>query len=456
MKNSFKILSLIFALVLLFTSIPLTASARSIEEIEAEIAANEKELEEIAKNMESKEEYIDALEKQNKALDAQVAALEEKIAPIQKKINELDAEITELETSIATLESEIATIDAQIAEQNVIIDETYELLSKRLRAAYMAGETSELEIFLSATDFQDFLNRTELIRQVSKHDTDIVKDLEEQIDSLNKMVEDLTSKRNTLDESRQKLESDKAERESEKAVFDVEKAKLEKAIAKNEANIKKQNELIGSLNQDSAYVQKLINQALKEKEEASKELDKDIGNSGTSGSGTVDGSTEHGFKLSSKGTICPIQESGVKYSANFAQHCSRGTASVDLVSYKNRYVSNSFGSGTYWTTWGANLYAMADGVVVKSTYVSSTYGHYVSIDHGNGLNTTYAHMSVRNVSVGQTVQQGQIIGKVGNTGNCWPRPSSQNPAAGAHLHLEVRVNGNRVNPEPYIPIPVNS
>lgn len=440
---------------MLFASIPFSASARSLEDIEAEIAKNEKELEEIAKKTENKEEYIEKLEKQNKALDAQIAALEEKIAPIQKKIDELDAEITELETGIATLESEIATIDAQIAEQNVEIDATYELLSKRLRAAYMAGETSELEIFLSATDFQDFLNRTELIRQVSKHDTDIVKDLEAQISELNKMVEDLTAKRNTLDESRQKLESDKAERESERAVFDVEKAKLEKSIAKNEANIKKQNELIGSLNQDSAYVQKLINKALKEKEEASKELDKDLGNSGSSGDGSVSGSTNHGFKLSSKGTICPIQESGVKYSANFASHSARGTASVDLVSYKNRYVSNSHGSGTFWTTWGADLYAMADGVVVKSTYASSTYGHYVSIDHGNGLNTTYAHMSSRSVSVGQTVKQGQIIGKVGNTGNCWPRPSSSNPAAGSHLHLEVRVNGSRVNPEPYIPIPVN-
>lgn len=455
MKNSFKLLSVLFALVILFSSFTFPTSARSIEEIEAEIAANEKKLEELAKQKDKKEDYIEALEEQNKALDAQVAEIEKQVAPIKAKIEELDEEIKGLEEGIKALETEIAKVDAQIAEQNVIIDETYELLSKRLRAAYMAGETSELEIFLSATDFQDFLNRTEMIRQISKHDTAIVSDLEEQIDELNKMVEDLTTKRNDLDKSRQKLESDKAQRESEKAVYDEQIAKKEKVIAQNEANIKKQNEAIGSLNQESAYVKKLMEKARLEKEEASKELDKDIGNSGSSGSGTVSGSTGHGFKLSSKGTICPIQESGVKYSANFASHSARGTASVDLVSYKNRYVSNSFGSGTYWTTWGADLYAMADGVVVKSTYVSSTYGHYVSIDHGNGLNTTYAHMSSRSVTVGQTVKQGQKIGKVGNTGNCWPRPTSSNPAAGAHLHLEVRVNGNRVNPEPYIPIPVN-
>ncbi|MBR2455401.1 MAG: peptidoglycan DD-metalloendopeptidase family protein [Clostridia bacterium] len=454
MKTSLKILSVLFAFVMLFSSFTFPTSARSLADIEAEIEKNEKELEQMG----NRGDRVDTLEKiaeQRKVLDEQVQAIEDKIAPIQKNIDELNVQIEELESKIATLETEIATIDAQIAEQNVIIDETYELLSKRLRAAYMAGETSELEIFLSATDFQDFLNRTEMIRQISKHDTTIVSDLEEQIDGLNKMVEDLTTKRNDLDKSRQKLEADKAQREAEKAVYEQEKAKKEKAIAQNIAYERKENEIIGKMDQKSAYIQKLMEEARIAKEKESQEIDKDVGNSGSSGSGTVSGSTGHGFKLSSKGTICPIQESGVKYSANFASHSARGTASVDLVSYKNRYVSNSFGSGTYWTTWGANLYAMADGVVVKSTYVSSTYGHYVSIDHGNGLNTTYAHMSSRSVTVGQTVKQGQIIGKVGNTGNCWPRPNSSNPAAGAHLHLEVRVNGNRVNPEPYIPIPVN-
>lgn len=454
MKNSVKFLSVLFAVVMLFSSFTFPTSARSLADIEAEIAKNEKELEQMG----NRGDRVDTLEKiaeQRKVLDEQVEAIEEKIAPIQKNIDELNVQIEELESKIATLETEIATIDAQIAEQNVIIDETYELLSKRLRAAYMAGETSELEIFLSATDFQDFLNRTELIRQISKHDTAIVSDLEEQIDGLNKMVEDLTAKRNDLDKSRQKLEADKAQREAEKAVYEQEKAKKEKAIAQNIAYERKENEIIGKMDQKSAYIQKLMEEARIAKEKESQEIDKDVGNSGSSGSGTVSGSTGHNFKLSKKGTICPIQESGVKYSANFASHSARGTASVDLVSYKNRRVSNSFGSGTYWTTWGADLYAMADGVVVKSTYVSSTYGHYVSIDHGNGLNTLYAHMSSRNVTVGQTVKQGQIIGKVGNTGNCWPRPNSSNPAAGAHLHLEVRVNGNRVNPEPYIPIPVN-
>lgn len=454
MKNSFKLLSVIFAFVILFSSFVFPTSARSLADIEADIAANEKKLEELAKQKDKKEDYIEALEAQNKALDAQINEIEKQVAPIRKKIQELNEEIEALQASITTLETEIATIDAQIAEQNVKIDETYELLSKRLRAAYMAGETSELEIFLSATDFQDFLNRTELIRQISKHDTAIVSDLEEQINGLNKMVEDLKVKRDELDKSRQKVEADKAQRESEKAVYDEQIAKKEKVIRQNQANINKQNEVIGSLDQDSAYVKKLLAQDLKAKEEASKEIDKELANSGSSGDGTVSGSTGHNFRVSSKGTICPIQESGVQFSANYREHIVDGLPAVDLVSYKNRYVSNSYGSGTYWTTWGAKLYAMADGTVIKAVYQSTSYGNHVIIDHGNGLSTLYAHMSTMNVSVGDKVKQGQNIGTVGNTGKCIPRPTAANPAGGAHLHLEVRVNGNRVNPESYLPSPM--
>ena len=69
----------------------------------------------------------------------------------------------------------------------------------------------------------------------------------------------------------------------------------------------------------------------------------------------------------------------------------------------------------------------------------SSYGNYVVIDHGNGNSTLYAHMSSRAVSEGQIVTQGQVIGYVGSTGS----------STGNHLHLEVRVNYNRVDPEQF-------
>ena len=64
----------------------------------------------------------------------------------------------------------------------------------------------------------------------------------------------------------------------------------------------------------------------------------------------------------------------------------------------------------------------------------------ILISHGNGLQTLYGHCSVLNVSKGQAVTQGQIIGKVGTTGN----------VTGPHLHLEVRINGVLYNPQNYV------
>ena len=67
--------------------------------------------------------------------------------------------------------------------------------------------------------------------------------------------------------------------------------------------------------------------------------------------------------------------------------------------------------------------------------------------------TLYGHMKPgsRTVSAGQKVKQGQVIGTVGNTGNCKPRPTASNPTQGTHLHFEVRIKGLPVNPIPYLP-----
>jgi murein DD-endopeptidase MepM/ murein hydrolase activator NlpD len=229
----------------------------------------------------------------------------------------------------------------------------------------------------------------------------------------------------------------------------MDKEKAEKA--KNDANMKKQNAIIGKLDQNSAEYQKLLEQAEREKAEFAAQLDKEINNEGSKGDGTVvNGEINHNFRVSKKGLISPIQEPSVYYSATYSQHSSRGTASVDLCGPANRVINGK----TYYTTKGAKFYAVADGVVTKSSYIASSNGHYINIDHGNGLSSLGAHLDARYVSVGDKVKQGQVIGLVGNTGNCWPRPTESNPVAGSHLHFEMRLNGNRINPEIYLPSPL--
>ena len=87
---------------------------------------------------------------------------------------------------------------------------------------------------------------------------------------------------------------------------------------------------------------------------------------------------------------------------------------------------------------GTPILAAADGVVTVANGLDSwggSYGYYIQIDHGGGLETLYAHCSSICVTTGQQVQAGQVIGYVGHTGR----------ATGSHLHLEVSVDGNRAD-----------
>ena len=451
MKTSTKIFSVLVAFILIFTAIPFSASARTIDDINADIEKYEKEIASNDKNQKDTKKKIESLQEISRLLDQKIGALEKEMAPIQKKIDELTAEIDEFEADIKGLESEIDEINVEVEKQNEEIDGTQELLKKRMRASYMAGETSELEIFLSATDFSDFLARTEFIRQVAKHDTAIISALQEQIDVLKGMIDDLDVKREEIETKQSAVEANRAEYEAEMAVLDVKMSELESSQSENESNLKEQNRLLSKYNQQDSYYQSLIAKAEKEKAEFSASLDQQIGSSGSSGNGVIDnGNVSHSFRVSSRGFICPLQDGAVQYSATFASHSARGTASVDFVAPKNRVVNGK----TYYTTKGAKLYAAASGTVTISTYAASSYGNYVNIDHGNGMSSLYAHMDARYVSVGTKVKQGQVIGLAGNTGNCWPRPSESNPVAGSHLHFEMRKNGSRVNPELYMPSPL--
>ncbi len=90
---------------------------------------------------------------------------------------------------------------------------------------------------------------------------------------------------------------------------------------------------------------------------------------------------------------------------------------------------------------GDPIYSVDNGVIVYAGWNNWGYGNMVVVNHGNGWQTLYAHMSAYNVYCGQNVFQGSVIGAIGSTGN----------STGSHLHYEMMYNGTKVNPWDYLP-----
>lgn len=121
--------------------------------------------------------------------------------------------------------------------------------------------------------------------------------------------------------------------------------------------------------------------------------------------------------------------------ADWRQHVTSGYG------YRTVPYSGFHGGVDIGMPLGTSICAVKDGTVKTAEYSTIGYGYYVVLDHGNGMETLYAHCSQLLVTVGQTVKQGDVIAKVGSTGN----------STGPHCHFEVRINGEKVDPTAYLP-----
>ena len=183
-----------------------------------------------------------------------------------------------------------------------------------------------------------------------------------------------------------------------------------KVTTKGENGISRKTESVETVNGEEISRTELSNEVIKEP----------VAEVTTVGTAKTKASTAQRSTERSAGFICPLKKGSFTISAYYGD--GRGHKGMDLAADK-----------------GTPIYAVADGTVTFSGY-DKNYGYSVVISHGNGLSTRYAHASKLCVSKGQTVSQGDVIANVGSTGY----------STGNHLHFEVMVNGNRVNPISYI------
>lgn len=334
---------------------------------------------------------------------------------VQKQVDELNSQISEYESQIANLDYKINDLNTQITDaQNKInekqenYDKQQELLEKRLVATYEAGETSFLDVLLSSESLTDLISNYYYISQIADADISLM----EKIDNEKKEIEEAKT---TLENSKKELDNSKVEKESKSVQLQTaknEKSKYVSQLSQEEQDLQKE---IDELTRDN---QQILNDIKVAQEKYKKQLEELANKKPSTGGSTNSGS---GSTSSNGGAT-----SGTSNSGGFIRPVNGGT-----ITCNGYYSSGKFhGAIDYGVNIGTPVYAAADGVVLTTKSITTSYGTYVVIQHANGLQTWYAHGTPGSICVsqGQIVSQGQMIMKSGNSGN----------SGGPHLHFEVR------------------
>lgn len=388
-------MALVFALSTFSAGITANADTRSeMKVIQERINNAESELKSLGKEKAQSEEYLDVLE-------GKITLLQDKLDNLEEQKSSLQNEINAIEDSIAKTTEEIDKTQKEIEKKQAEFDKSYEVYCQRLKAMYMSGSASTLEVLLTCPDMSTMLTRSEMIKSVSEQDSAQLDELMKKMEEIEKQKAVLQEKKNSLNEDKKALEASKKELQSSIDEISASKSQLDSEAAECNALIRK---IASQQNKHRELIE--TNRAELEA------LERRLQSTGSQGSGTITGGRLN------------YPTSSTAISAGFPYYSSgRPHSGVDFP-----------------VPVGTAVCAAADGVVIDVQYLTYSYGYYVRVDHGDGLTTLYAHNSQILVSVGQNVTRGQVIARSGNTGN----------STGPHCHFEVRVNGTAVNPMGYL------
>lgn len=365
-------------------------------------------------------EELDRLENERQeTLDA-IGQLKDSISSVQQDINSLQKEkntiqsyISQLDKQMDSLSSQITAFEGKIEDKiadiektkeeleaaKIACEEQYEAMKLRIQFIYENPSATFLEMLCSTESIAELINRADYVVSMSGYDRDMMEKLVE-------TKEEIELKEETLQAELEELEMMQAELESQKK-------KVNASINSKKGELTAKANELGDASADQAAYQK----QLEEQERLLNEIEDQIARA----------ANPDAYQGSATGFIWPCP-SYTRISSYFGPRpqpvpgASTNHKGVDLAA-----------------PYGSAILASASGVVTTSRY-SASAGNYIVIAHGNGISTVYMHASALLVSVGESVEQGEVIAKVGSTGY----------SSGNHLHFGVIKNGSYVDPLGYI------
>ena len=351
--------------------------------------------------------------KKEQAAKALESELKEKVTVVQSQISVLKGQIAEVQNSIGLKEQEIAAKEQQITEKEAEIADQWGDFKQHMAAMQELRDGGSVAMLSAVNDLYELLTFNEVMQDISVKDTEI-------LDNMKAAKEALVADRTQLVEERTQLQNKKAELDAQNKQMQSKQSELNNSV--KEARLSAAEAQQAQKNAQAAIESDEMNY-----EAVKKEIQKLIAAAAASKP-----------QLSFSGFICPLK-SYTRISSEY------GWRKNPVTGVNKLHAGTDFAAPA-----GTPIYAAASGYVQVAGWSSGGYGNYVIIYHGkmsdgNQYSTLYGHMRSVATSAGKYVQQGEIIGYVGSTGN----------STGNHLHLEVWKGGskaNAVNPRSYIPM----
>ena len=341
-----------------------------------------------------------------------IGSVSEQLKQIEEQLRQATAELGTIKDQRVAVENDITVNERQLAEAQKRLEGRESVFYKRVRDIYINGRLSYLDVVIGSKDFSDFANRLEVLKRI--------------IDSDITLINEIKKERAEIEAHKQKLEADRAKLvELEKAALakqaEIEQKKAERNVVLQKAQNDRATAMqaIEELNASSAQVSAM----LKERQAA------------------------RAAAAAAAAATAAQSSGGQGASDNWVQGTGQlgWPVSGEITSPYGYRVHPIWGTTIYHSgidigvDEGTPVHAADGGVVVWSGWMGG-YGYAVVIDHGNGLSTLYGHNSELAVDEGQSVAKGQVISYAGSTGN----------STGPHVHFEVRVNGDPVDPMGYL------
>lgn len=400
--------------------LPVRTLATTIDEVQ-------NRQEELKQENEDLQAKIDALKEDEEAALAYQEELTGKIDENEQKIDQARATIEEMNGKIQELQARL-----DLSEEKY--QGTIDAFKERLKALYVSGGSSlgALEILLDSESLSEFFTRQELVEVMAQRDQSMLDQLDAYMEETQGDREELVAAQQEVADSKKAIEAAQDElevlyEENDLLVASLEgqQAQAQEQIAANEAeDAELQAQLEALIAERNRQEEEKRQQALQNQQAQNGGSDGGEGATQPSGGTGVEPVTpglQSGFS-----PIWPLPGVGV---GSITGH------------FGDMYFNGPHNGLDIGASYGTPIVAAQAGEVISAQYHWS-WGNNVLIWHNETFSTRYAHMSSIAVSAGQYVEQGQIIGYVGSTGESF----------GNHLHFEVYYGGSRVDPDPYLGI----